>query len=234
VTDFLAFARDRDVFTVEPFMDAALRAQVGRFEPPFPRREFFREADHHDQVPMRVHDFHWIELARMERQPHASPIRRVPLLFNIWVDRAEGIPTGLEEHMLIAGLYDGRPRSREAIWILLAQRAARGLGDLMMQANRWSLDEAARFTAESTPRGWLRLDGRTVWREQHLYLQQPGYGTSYIIGKAELDALIAERMRDQGSAFSMRATLDAVQQAGMIPLSLIRAELATEAGASTR
>lgn len=223
VTDFLSFARH--VFTIEPFMDAALRAEVGRFLPSSPPREFFREVDHHDPLPMRVHDVHWIELERMQRQPHLSPIRRVPLLFNIWVDRAEGIATGLEEHMLVAGLYDQRPRSRELVWILLAQRAARGLGDLMMHANRWTLDEAAKFTVGNTPRGFLRVEGRTVWREQQLYLQQPGYGTSYVIGKVELDALLAERMRADGKAFSMVATLDAIQAAGMIPLSLIRTEL---------
>ena len=226
VSDFLAFARDRGVFTVEPFMDAALRQQVGRFLPASPPREFFREVDHHDPMPMRVHDVHWIELARMDQQPHANPIRRGPLLFNIWVDRAEGIATGLEEQLLVAGLYDARPRSRELVWILLAQRAARGLGDLMMHANRWSLDEASRFTVENTPRGFLRIDGRTVWREQQLYLQQPGYGTSYVVGKAELDELLAERLQQQGPAFSLRATIDAVQHAGMIPLSLVRAELA--------
>jgi len=27
-----------------------------------------------------------------------------------------------------AGLYDDTPRSREIVWIMLAQRAARGLG----------------------------------------------------------------------------------------------------------
>lgn len=110
-------------------MDAAPRAEVGRFLPSSPPREFFREVDHHDPLPMRVHDVHWIELERMKRQPHSSPVRRTPLLFNIWVDRAEGIATGLEEHMLVAGLYDQRPRSRELVRILLAQRAARGLGE---------------------------------------------------------------------------------------------------------
>lgn len=220
VTELLEFARR--IFTVEPFMDAALRAEVGRFLPP--PREFFREVDHHDALPMRVHDVHWIELERMKRQPHGSPVRRGPLLFNIWADRAEGMATGLEEQLLVAGLYDSRPRSRELIWILNAQRAARGLGDLMMHANHWTLDEAARFTVDNTPRGFLRLDGRTVWREQYLYLQQPGYGTSYIIGKAELDALLADAIHRDGASFSLVRTFDALQAAGMIPISLIRQE----------
>jgi hypothetical protein len=33
-------------------------------------------------------------------------------------------------------------------------------------------------------------------------------------------------MRTQGADFSVRATFDAIQRAGMIPLSLVRRELA--------
>ena len=38
--------------------------------------------------------------------------------------------------MMQAGMFDARPRSRELVYILLAQRAARALGDLHMHANR--------------------------------------------------------------------------------------------------
>ena len=75
--------------------------------------------------------------------------------------------------MMHAGMFDARPRSRELIYILLAQRAARALGDLRMHARQATLEQAAAFTAAHTPRGWLRLDGNLVRFEQHLYLQQP-------------------------------------------------------------
>ena len=40
----------------------------------------------------------------------------------------------MEEMMMHAGLYDDNPRAREIAWIMLAQRAARGLGSLYAQA----------------------------------------------------------------------------------------------------
>ena len=74
---------------------------------------------------MRTHGHHWFDLARMDLEPHPSPIRRVPSLSNIYDARSEGIATAMEEMMMHAGLFDDRPRSRELIWILLVQRAAR-------------------------------------------------------------------------------------------------------------
>jgi len=96
---------------------------------------------------MRTHGYHWFDIARMANEPHASPIRRGPLLYNIFITRTEGHATGWEEMMLQAGMFDARPRSRELIYILLAQRAARALGDLRMHANEWTLEQAAQFAS---------------------------------------------------------------------------------------
>jgi uncharacterized protein (DUF885 family) len=127
--------------------------------------------------------------------------------------------------MMHAGFLDTHPRSRELIYILVAQRAARALGDLMMHANRLTLDEAARFTAAQTPRNWLRLDANTVWGEQHLYLQQPTYGTSYLTGKMEIERLLADRAAQHGDQFTLRRFMDEMNDAGLIPMSLIRWEV---------
>ena len=70
-------------------------------------------------------------------------------------------------------------------------RAARG-ARARRSANarqRWTLEQAAEFTSANTPRGWLRLDGNLVRAEQHLYLQQPAYGTSYLIGKMQIEQM---------------------------------------------
>jgi uncharacterized protein (DUF885 family) len=174
---------------------------------------------------MRAHGYHWFDLARMAEEPHPSPIRRGPLLYNIFDGRAEGLATGMEEMMMHAGLLDGRPRARELVWVLLAQRAARALAALRMHAGELSLDEAVAFTSEWTPRRWLREDGATARWEQHLYLQQPGYGTSYVIGKIEVEKLLAERALQLGDDFTLRGFMDEVDAAGLIPLSLVRWEL---------
>ncbi|MDH4045780.1 MAG: DUF885 domain-containing protein, partial [Gemmatimonadota bacterium] len=81
----------------------------------------------------------------------------------------------------------------------------------------------------NTPRGWLSLDGNLVRGEQHLYLQQPGYGTSYVIGKVEIEKLLAERARQLGDAFTLRGFMDELGAAGVIPVSLIRWELTGQA-----
>ena len=86
-----------------------------------------------------------------------------------------------------AGLYDDSPRSRELVWILLAQRAARGLGSLYAHANEMTMEEAGRIHQEWTPRGWMKTEEELLIFEQHLYLRQPGYGTSYVTGKYLLE-----------------------------------------------
>jgi hypothetical protein len=223
VSEYMTFLREREILTVRDYMEPALRARQGRFSPG--PREFFSEVNHRDPIVMRTHDFHWIDLAEMSNAPHASPIRRGPLLYNIFITRTEGFATALEEMMMTAGFLDSHPRGRELIYILVAQRAARALGDLMMHANRFTIDQAAKFAVAETPRGWLREDGNTVWGEQHLYLQQPAYGTSYLIGKMQIERLLSDQAQRQGSAFTLRKFMDDFLAVGMIPMSLVRWEM---------
>lgn len=221
VTDYMAFLAQRDVLTIRKDMDAALRRHVGQYSAKRPL-EFFTEIDYRDPALMRTHGYHWFDLARMEHDPHPDPIRRGALLYNIFNTRTEGHATAMEEMMMQMGLCDSRPRSRELVYVLLAQRAARALGELRMHANQFSLEEAAKSASANTPRGWLRLSGETVWAEQHLYLQQPGYGTSYLIGKLEIDDILSRKL---GSGSTLRQFMDEKDAAGLIPVSLLRWEL---------
>jgi hypothetical protein len=239
VTEYMAFLRNHDILTVRDYMEPALLARVGRFRPG--PREFFTEVDYRDPVVMRTHGYHWFDLARMKADPHASPIRRGPLLYNLFDSRTEGLATGWEEMMLQAGMFDARPRSRELVYVLLAQRGARAIGDLRMHANQVTLEQAAEFASANTPRGWLRMDGSTVRGEQHLYLQQPSYGTSYLIGKMQIEQLMGVRRRQLGDAFTVRRFMDELDASGLIPMSLIAWELTgvrpaflARAGAGTR
>ena len=97
-----------------------------------------------------------------------------------------------------------------------------------MHANQSTLEKAAEFAATHTPRGWLSLQGNLVRSEQHLYLRQPAYGTSYVIGKIQIEQLLADRRRQLGSQFSMRRFMDEFDAAGLIPITLIRWELTGE------
>jgi hypothetical protein len=223
---YMAFLRAREILTVKPYMEPALRARLGSFRPG--PREFFGEVDAREPLAMRLHGFHWFDKGFLVHEPPASPIRARALLYNIFDSRTEGLATGWEEWMMAAGLFDASPRSRELIQILIIQRAARALGDLRMHANEATLEDVSAFTAASTPRGWLSLTGNLVRGEQHLYLQQPAYGTSYLVGKMQIEALMARRRAQLGSRFSMRGFMDEFLGAGLIPVSLIAWELTGE------
>jgi hypothetical protein len=226
VTQYMSFLESHEIMTIREHMEPALRARIGIFNPG--AREFFAEVDYRDRQVMRTHDYHWFDLAQMAKDPHRNPIRRGALLYNIFITRTEGHATGWEEMMLQAGMFDARPRSRELIYVLLAQRAARALGDLRMHANALTLEEAARWTSANTPRGWLRLDANTVRGEQHLYLQQPAYGTSYVIGKIQIEGLLAARKRQLGDGFTIKPFMDAFNAVGLIPASLVHWEMTGE------
>ena len=227
VTRYHEFLAAKDIMAVEPWMDPAMRAHVGEFVAE-DQRNFFAIATHYEPLTLYTHFYHWWDLARMREQPHASAIRRGPLLYNIWDSRAEGMATGMEEMMMHAGLYDAQPRAREIVWIMLAQRAARGLGSLYAHANEFTLKQAKDFHVAWTPRGWMREDLDLLGFEQLLYLRQPGYGTSYVVGKYQVERLLMERARQQGADFNMRGFFAEIDAAGLIPMSLIRWQLTGE------
>ncbi|HEX9707382.1 MAG TPA: DUF885 family protein [Steroidobacteraceae bacterium] len=228
VTRYLAFLEKRNLYPMRANMDPALRAKIGAFEP-LETRNFFAIATHYEPLTLYTHFYHWWDLARMRDEPHPSPIRRGALLYNIWDSRAEGMATAMEELMMNAGLFDDSPRAREIVWIMLAQRAARGLASLYAHANLFDLRLAKDFQVEWTPRGWMRPDLDLLGFEQQLYLRQPGYGTSYVTGKHLLDDLIRVRAQQLGPEFSMHRFFDEVNGAGLIPVSMIRWQLTGEA-----
>jgi hypothetical protein len=219
---------DAGFITDQPYYRAALAGQIGEYTPPA-ARNFFTHVTALDPLPLSSHQTHWIELARLRHEPHPSPIRQTPPLFNIYEDRSEGWATAMEEIVMQAGLYDDIPHGRELVWIMLANRAARGLASLRVQANEIGLDEAGKFHASWTPRGWSDATSRLVGFEQLLYLRQPGYGPSYIVGKLELDHLLAlasHRADVEKRPFDSRATFAAILASGIVPVAIIEAEMA--------
>jgi hypothetical protein len=224
VTKLMRFVERKKLLPVKPNMDPALRAQMGEFVPESDRN-FFYIASHLEPLALFTHFYHWWDLAQMRDEPHASPIRRGALLYNIWMSRAEGMATGFEEMTMHAGLYDDNPRAREIQWIMLAQRAARGLGSLHAQANEFTMKQAADFHVAWTPRGWMSPTLDLLGFEQHLYLRQPGYGTSYVTGKYLIEQLWLERSKQLGKDFSSSALFAEFNEVGLIPVSLIRWQL---------
>jgi len=111
------------------------------------------------------------------------------------------------------------------VWIMLAQRAARGLGSLYAHANEMTMAEAGVVHVAWTPRGWMEPELELLRFEQQLYLRQPGYGTSYVTGKYLLERLLGEyskQKEERGEPFVLSDFFTEFNAVGNIPLALIR------------
>jgi hypothetical protein len=232
---FVDFLAKQEIIPDKPYIRAALEPQLGHFVPE-EQRVFFTRVTHREPMLLLSHDYHWLDLARMRDEPNPSPIRRIASLSNIWDGRAEGFATAFEELLMHAGLYDDNPRAKELVWIMLANRAARGLASLYVQANEFTLEQAGQFHAQWTPRGWASAKDQLTAFEQLLYLRQPGYGTSYVTGKIFLDRLMAEYAHQQELSrkpFVLREFLDRFNREGMIPVPLMETEMGVGGGAGS-
>lgn len=219
---FLAFLDENEIVTVPDYFEPALKPHLGKYVPE-DKRHFFYIGSHFDPTPLYSHFYHWFELARMEKSPNSRLIRKEPLLYNIFDSRNEGTATAVEEIFMHAGIYDDNHRVREIVWIMLAQRAARGLGSLYAHANIMTMEEAGKIHMNWTPRGWMKTEPDLLIFEQHLYLRQPGYGTSYVTGKYLLDkalSVYAKNQEEQGNDFKLKEFLDELNRIGSIPISL--------------
>lgn len=223
VKQLMNFLRDKQVLPVKDYMEPELRKHLSSFLPE-DKRNFFANINHNAPAIMHSHATHWFEIARMTHEPHPSAFRWEALPFNIWMSRSEGLATSMEETLMHAGLWDDNPHARELVWIMLAQRCARGLASLYAQANMINYDEARKFQIEWTPKGWTG-DTSLVGFEQHLYLRQPGYGTCYVTGKYLIEQLLMDVSRQQQSDFTLYNFFDEFYKTGIIPVSLVRWQL---------
>lgn len=222
--ELLDFLDKNDIVTVADYFEGALNEHLGGFVPE-ETRNFFWITAHLDPKPLFSHFYHWFELARMQEDPNLRPIRKQALLYNIFDSRNEGLATAVEEMFMQAGLYSTNPRAREIVYILISQRAARGLGSLYAHANMMPMEEAGKIHAEYTPRGWMKTEKELLLFEQHLYLRQPGYGTSYITGKYLIEEMMMEVAKKNETQFELKNFFDSLNRIGNIPVSLGRWEM---------
>lgn len=214
------FLKQKEILPVKDYMEPALRKHIGEYVPE-EKRNFFLNVSYEAPAVLYSHSTHWFEIARFTEEPHASLLRREPAPYNTWMQRSEGLATSMEETFMHAGLWDDNPRAKELVWIMLAQRCARGLASLYAQANMINYEQARKFQVEWTPKGWVGDEG-LVGFEQHLYLRQPGYGTCYVTGKYFIERIIMDIGRQQGNDFTLYNFFDKFYSVGVMPLSLVR------------
>jgi hypothetical protein len=91
-----------------------------------------------------------------------------------------------------------------------------------------TMEEAGSVHMEWTPRGWMKTEEELLKFEQHLYLRQPGYGTSYITGKYLLERTLADyskQLEERGETFALKDFFDSLNAIDSIPILLGRWEM---------
>lgn len=145
----------------------------------------------------------------------ARPLRRH------YVDSVpnEGIAFYNEEMLLQAGLWADAPATRAVIYNFLRLRALRVEVDLGLALGRLSIGEAGRILAGRVP-----MDEGTAREEAAFFASTPGQGMSYLVGKQQVLALLADDRLDRGGAFSLREFHDWLWTNGNVPVALLRWE----------
>jgi uncharacterized protein (DUF885 family) len=223
IVDFMI---DGGIVADQSYYRDAMEQQKGTFQPD--ANNFFFNTTIRSPLGLYSHSYHWIELARIKHEPNASPIRSLTPVYDMYDSRSEGVATAVEEMLMHAGMYDDEPRGREIVWIMLANRAARGLASLYVQSNEITAAQAGDFHGRWTPRKWSDPRSDLVVFEQLIYLRQPGYGTSYITGKLALDRLISDysaQLEDEGRSFDLSEFFKRFNAAGIMPFPLIEEEM---------
>ena len=195
-------------------MEPALRARLGKFNPG--ALHFFAQVDSRDPEVMRTHDYHWFDKAWMVQEPPASPIRRgsAPLQHRQHAHRGSRDRLGRAHD---AG-RDARRAAALARARLHAGRAARRPCARRALHGRETMDDRAggRLRVGEHASRLARPREQLVRGEQHLYLQQPGYGTSYLTesGDREVDR---RPRRQLGDKFTMKRVHGRVRRRGPDP-----------------
>jgi hypothetical protein len=182
-------------------------------------RNFWEEIQFRDPSPDHLHAVipgHRFDAIMTERIDH--PVRGK-------IDsgaRAEGWATYLEEAMLQAGLFEDLPRVRELIQIFGIFRAARVPADVWLQTRQMNVSQVVDYWLPRVP----YLDRNVARVDAEIYLRRPpGYGIGYNIGMLQMQRLLADRKRQLGDGFELKAFHDELMAGGWLPLSLIRWEM---------
>jgi len=185
--------------------------------PPSPKLGFFALSMAQDPRVDTVHEGtpgHAFQLALGYRHP--DEVRRH------WYDSGvnEGLGTYAEEMMLQAGLFDDSPRSREMVYRYLQLRALRVEVDVQLALGAFTIDRAAEYLQSAAG-----VDAKTGRDEAASFAANPGFAIGYLVGKLQLQRLVADAARAQGAAFRIRDVHDHIWRDGNVPLSLQRFEL---------
>lgn len=132
----------------------------------------------------------------------------------------EGIGFYSEEMMMMAGLFDSDPATRQLIYNFMKLRALRVEVDVRLALGEFTMEQAIEYLSKNVP-----ISSSTAHDEVALFATTPGQAITYQIGKLQIMSLLADIKTKQGNRFSLRNFHDYVWRNGNVPLSLQRWEL---------
>jgi hypothetical protein len=182
---------------------------------PAPDLPFFYRANMLDPRLGVAHEgVHAVQLAWS--WTHPDPLRReyVDSLAN------EGLAFYDEEMLLDSGLWSDAPHSRVVVARFLRLRALRVEVDVRLATGEISIDEAAQLLEERVP-----MDRETAREEAAFFAGTPGQALTYLVGKLQIQSLLADLVAVQGEAFDLQAFHERLWLEGNVPLALQRWEL---------
>ena len=189
--------------------------------PPYQVTDFFSVISAHDTRPLTIHEGvpgHAFQLAWSWHS--ADPVRR----HYYDSESNEGIGFYAEEMMLIGGLFDTEPRTKESIYRMMRLRALRVEVDVRLALGEFTLEQAAAYLEKTVP-----MDAATARGEASMFASTPGQAITYQIGKSDILRLLSDARIRQGASFRLQAFDDAVWQNGNVPFSLDRWEMLGDA-----
>lgn len=147
---------------------------------------------------------------------HPDPVRRE------YVDSQsnEGIAFYDEEMLLDSGLWSDAPHSRVVVARFLRLRALRVLLDVGLATGSLGIDDAAGMLAQRVP-----VDAETAREEAAFFAGTPGQALTYLVGKAQIQRLLADVVAAGGGEVDLRAFHDRLWLEGNVPIAMQRWEL---------
>jgi hypothetical protein len=177
---------------------------------------YFEDASQRDPRPIIVHEGvpgHYMQLWLSWHNPDVMRRHYYDSGAN------EGLGFYAEEMMLLAGLFEDSPHTREIIYNFARLRALRVEVDVKLALGQLNNEEASAYLAKTVP-----MSPKTAQSEGALFATQPGQAISYLAGKVQITKFLADARVRAGEKFDIRAFNDFVWRNGNVPIQLQRAE----------
>lgn len=159
---------------------------------------------------------HYFEAEITKR--NACPIRAV----HTDTGFSQGWAHYFEELFLNMGYpYLRGPRTRELTYNFLLLRAVRAPMDLSLSSGTLSFDAAVKYQIDRV----AGMEPHISRAENAMYVRWPYQATSYIVGKKQIEQVLAERIAGGGYTIEWRKFHDQMLSYGQIPLALVRWEM---------